>query len=1288
MGGSLTPRRRRLLLALGALTVLVSGAVGVLRSDAFERRLLQAVQAAASRASGHTVLLGDVRWDQGALHVLGVVVLDDQGSTVASLGAGRATWTREGLRPRIDVLELEQPVVRLTLVDGQIVELEHFDGELPDRLPWNDLAIDGGSLELRLADTALRVDDVDLTPVGQGRADLSLGEVAWRDQVQGRDVVLPGVRVASDGVDLPQLDLDLPLGTLQGWVSLPLEGPISGLLSCEIAPSTLTAPGWTIDGSYAFDATLMGTLDAPVAELALAVDPLLLGPKPGAEVMVPGLIWGTARVTPQGMELVDVRTGLGGGDLVATGQLDWQGNVERLQLVGEGLSLAQVADQLGPFPDAWVGLDADLEMELSGTLKPMVLTGPVVVAGTDLRVAAGGLDAGSQVLVAAPRASLQGQVEFVKQGVTVTADAVQVGRTSGSVRAWLPWREPPFNLVADLTLDLETLRPMGGAGLDGRGPMHLELVGPYARPVMTATTTLRDPTVVNTLLAERLQTQLRMDDLRHLHFIDLQTETGETRIKGQAVLDLADGVHLDLDAIVPDGRLQDLLGLYVNSEGIQGVADGSVRVSGPVSALDGELDLALRDVDLYGERFPQGRLHVDVDDSRSVIDALVLRRGDEQLVATGSIEPTGELDVVVRSHDARLEQVTALGQVPAQGAVGLALHIGGHLAEPEPQGQLTLRSATLRREDLPPLTLELATEGTHMAWTLQGQEHVDLLGHVELAGTWPWSAQGSVQGLPLQGVLPAAGDGRPVHLRVDADLELQGDVDGGGTGWVQVSAARLGWRSLDLVLRDPAQVDLVEGIWRLDAPARLVGDGTDVVLQGHIGRGQVHAVADGHVDAAWTPMLTEHIDQASGALTLSARLDGPTGDPKGGVDLRLDDGSLRSPWFPHPLEHMDATARLEPSQLVLESLSAQLGGGQARMSGRAASEAWVPRRMELTASVDDARINLFEWLPPGILGADLQLTGPLDQLLLAGQIDIDDMLFTERVDYEQWAVGLQERALVERVKPRNPDPLFDLDLRVRADDTLRLSNNLAEGTGSADLRVVGDIDRVGLLGDLWLKTGTRVFLQGREFTATRAEAHFLDPYAYDPDVDIVLETDVRTTDRTVHVEYALFGPLSAVRSEPRSDPDLPPGDINALVLFGVTREELEQGGGAGTALALEGIDLLLTGQGSQALSGLPGEDALGDVFQYTRLDLVTGVTQRGGLNTSDEWRILVETNVREPLQVQVTGEFSLQDQYISLERELTDQIYVTTFWSTEQRQRRLGIGGAYGADVRVKWSSD
>ena len=215
--------------------------------------------------------------------------------------------------------------------------------------------------------------------------------------------------------------------------------------------------------------------------------------------------------------------------------------------------------------------------------------------------------------------------------------------------------------------------------------------------------------------------------------------------------------------------------------------------------------------------------------------------------------------------------------------------------------------------------------------------------------------------------------------------------------------------------------------------------------------------------------------------------------------------------------------------------------------------------------------------------------------------------------------------------------------------------------------------------------GGRAFLHDREFDVTRGELRYVDPYTYDPLVDFILETDVRNGDRNVHITYPVNGPFSDLQTSPRSDPPLSERDINALLLFGVTGTELEQGGGAGAALVLEGAGLLLSSETSRALERL-GPEAR-DVFQYTQVDLVTGVSQRGAL-TSTEWRLLVEQDLDEPLELTVVGEFSLDDTYLAAEREVYDNLYVNLYWSSEQRERSLDIGGAYGAEFKVRWESD
>jgi autotransporter translocation and assembly factor TamB len=347
---------------------------------------------------------------------------------------------------------------------------------------------------------------------------------------------------------------------------------------------------------------------------------------------------------------------------------------------------------------------------------------------------------------------------------------------------------------------------------------------------------------------------------------------------------------------------------------------------------------------------------------------------------------------------------------------------------------------------------------------------------------------------------------------------------------------------------------------------------------------------------------------------------------------------------------------------------------------------WSPTRYDLSATVQDARVDLVDELPPMVGDAALSLTGPADDLLLSGEVQIEDMLFADRIDWEQWTVDWRERHLDDLVdQPSARDPLFALDVAVTADGTARVRNNVGDGRLEADLRVVGDDTRIGMVGEVRMQEGGRAFLHEREFDVTRGELRYVDPYSYDPLVDFVLETDVRATDRTYHITYPITGPFSDLSTNPSSDPQLPQVDINALLLFGVTTEDLERTGGAGAALALEGAGLLFAGETSRALDRF-GPDAL-DVFQYTRVDLVTGVSQRGALN-STEWRLLVEQNLAEPVDVTLVGEFSLDDSYLAAERELYDNLYLNVYWSSEQRERSLDIGGAYGADFKVRWESE
>ena len=87
--------------------------------------------------------------------------------------------------------------------------------------------------------------------------------------------------------------------------------------------------------------------------------------------------------------------------------------------------------------------------------------------------------------------------------------------------------------------------------------------------------------------------------------------------------------------------------------------------------------------------------------------------------------------------------------------------------------------------------------------------------------------------------------------------------------------------------------------------------------------------------------------------------------------------------------------------------------------------------------------------------------------------------------------------------------------------------------------------------------------------------------------------------------------------------------MNALLLFGMTRAELERYGGLGGAIAMEGGDLLAS---SVLFNGLDDPDRGGlfrivDPFRPERLDLVSGVSERGSGIVTSELRLLYENEL-------------------------------------------------------------
>jgi OOP family OmpA-OmpF porin len=184
--------------------------------------------------------------------------------------------------------------------------------------------------------------------------------------------------------------------------------------------------------------------------------------------------------------------------------------------------------------------------------------------------------------------------------------------------------------------------------------------------------------------------------------------------------------------------------------------------------------------------------------------------------------------------------------------------------------------------------------------------------------------------------------------------------------------------------------------------------------------------------------LTDLIIDALG-LDVEVALLVPTGpwniDGGGHTDRDLNEARLAA------LRKFLTDRGIEPKRIFVES--------------RIDAEGWRPRRYELEGRMDDARIQYLDYLPPLVGDADLRFDGPVDDLLLSGRIDIAEMTFTERIDWEAMVISLRNERLTGSA-PVEGAEYFSMDLDVRAMDSIRLRNNIADADASARLRIVGD----------------------------------------------------------------------------------------------------------------------------------------------------------------------------------------------------------------------------------------
>jgi hypothetical protein len=1201
----------------------------------------------------------------------------------------------------INTLHLEKPQAQFHFKNGQLVELPglSWGAETVGRLPWDTLSISQGNFGVDSGTSELSLTNVNLKPSGHGVGNakidqLSLRHGTWEQvasDVQIRELALTKERIGADSVLV-----ETPLGRIEGglWVS-GAEHKWSGDVRVVVALTELDGllpDSMMLEGRLEADLKLGGVGENFSAKGPLRSNVILERHKTRKTRTELSDLAATLVLTKNGFSLEDGQTPWCDGVLDLAFSTGFSGQDATLRLAGKRVSLESVLREDGGFPHPWVRMEADYLLDLTGSLQPLDLSGDFRVRGDELVVVNEGLHSKNRPVLELETGEVGGGFHLDSTGYRIQSDTVELPNSQGSLSLFLAHGLfPKFDLNLDLNqLDFGKIQPLGGLKLGGLGELSGRLWGNLGRPLQVEGMASVDRfKAIGVDWADHLETRITSPDLKVIHFQPLLAGKGESRIQGSLVLDFQPtGLELAVDLLVAEARVQDLLGMVVDTDGVTGLAEGSVSLSGPPQTLSGDIELELGNVNLFGESFSEGHLNARLIEGRILVDPLRLSRNasEESLWFRGAID-SKDWTINGAVNADRIRPQSQLFGTWISGDIYADIALTGPLMSPVPKGRIALREGRLRQEPVGVSLFQFERVDDELIWT--GSLFDDALSvraRQQIGGLWRYSLEGGWRGFPVHAIHPVAADGRPIRALLDGGFVFQGN-------WRDGQSSLHGRATADAFSFSWGDFNFQNGsVWTLDV---MGGEGvaSDLDLRGsgmsfsggfQWNESGLRADGSGTALMGLLPVLAPGVEIADGPVELALRIDTGSAGPHFILDAKTTGASLRTRWFPHTLEGFTARLLATEEGYSLSNLSGSLGGGRFTADGHILADGGWPTRFDLQAQLDNGRIRYFGFLPTLEGDARLSLAGPLKQLELSGDIHLDDVRFSDRVDWEQWMLDLRNSKLADRVENVESDPLFSMNLRVEGQGTTRIRNNLAHGNADVELQVLGDTDRPGLLGTVRMLPGARMTIQDREFEVARAELHYVDPWSFDPELDILLNTDIRSRDELYRIEMQVGGPFSDWFTVASSQPSLSQSDINALLLFGLTREELERFGGVNAAILLEGADILLHGVGfdNRALERLGGGS-----LPFDRVELVTGVSERGN-QISSETRVLLEKKLPDPYNVDLRLEFNPfrnAENYLEMEKQLGDSVFLTLYRTSLEQERSVKIGGAYGLDFKVRW---
>jgi translocation and assembly module TamB len=717
----------------------------------------------------------------------------------------------------------------------------------------------------------------------------------------------------------------------------------------------------------------------------------------------------------------------------------------------------------------------------------------------------------------------------------------------------------------------------------------------------------------------------------------------------------------------PSADVQAMFGVnYPASADISGVFHGSGTDDAPVLDADFTLDNILA----KGFRFDRltARMHLANDEVR--LSQAELTRDTGAVSGDVFYRPQEKtIEFHVAGSAIPLEKIKELqnSSVALAGQLDFDVRGSGPVRAPSGQGDFRLVNLKIGSDDQGDFRGRLTSDGQNVRLALNSERsNGQLRGQLTLglAGDQPISGKLSVIKFDLDPLLTNG-----LHLKnltthsiVDGDFTLSGSLGKPDTIEMNadISHITFGYLFISLENAGPVQFAYRHNEVRI-SQARFHGPNTDFQVNGSARFDRerpIHLNLVGEVNLGLVKGMVPDLT-AQGKADVNVDAEGTMSRPRITGRATVRDASVNYSDFPVGLSHLNGDLVFDRSRLLLESVTAEAGGGVLTLAGSVTYGEDGPIRYEVTATTPQVRIRYpagMSWL----MGGSLQLAGTSDRAILSGSLELKRLLFGEGSDITSFFSGGNSAASAGSTSAFMRNLTFDVE--AHSSPGARIEWTSAQVEIDSDLHLRGTWDRPIILGHIHLLGGQMSF-RGNNFTLTRGDINFTNPFQLDPELNI----EATSTISQYAVTINFSGRASKLSLSYRSDPPLPDTDIVALLALGTTGQE-----SALRSSAASGTNYGATALLSEAIStGLGGriEHLFG--ISHFRVDpFLAGTATESNASA----RVTIEQQVTRDLTITYSSNAaSDQQQLIQVEYHVKRDLSIVFL---------RDVNGTYGLDIK------